>query len=855
MSIENTSVDDLQSVFMDGIAKAAAQHQTAPSPPDITIPAMLPILPLRNTVLFPGVIIPVNVGRPKSIRLLEDLGDSKLVCFTSQIASDIDEPDATDLFTIGTVGMVLKVLKMPDASRSIIVQGIGRVRLKTFMQKEPYFVAEIEPLAESVTEGIEIDAYVRTIKMLSAKIIDISPNLPNEASYAVQNIDSPMFLVHFITSNLNINAADKQSLLEIPSLNRRAEKLIEFLNREIQVLELTKQIQTKVKLDMDKAQREYFLRQQLKTIQTELGEFDLQMSDVAKLRETLAKKKLNVDVLKATEREIDKLSRIPSASPDYGVTRNYIDLILSLPWDEYSQDSLNLREAERILNEDHYGLEKIKTRILEYLAVLKLKANMKAPILCFFGPPGVGKTSLGKSIARALNRKFVRISLGGVRDEAEIRGHRRTYIGAMPGRIIQGLNKAGVSNPVFMLDEIDKLGSDFRGDPSSALLEVLDPAQNGTFSDHYLEQPYDLSRVIFIATANSLDTIPLALRDRMEIIQITGYTEFEKIHIANEYLIPRQLEEHGLTKENLAITPEALSRMINNYTREAGVRSLEREIGGVCRSVAKDVALADLPTEIQITVKAESLKKYLGLPKHFPDSAERIDVPGVAVGLAWTPVGGDILFIESTVVKGSGRLTLTGQLGDVMKESAQAALSYLKASADYFRIPDEAFKHWDVHLHIPQGAIPKDGPSAGVTMLVSLASIYTQRKVRSGVAMTGEITLRGHVLPVGGIKEKILAAKRAGITEILMPEKNRNDVEDVSADALTGMSFRYFSDMDELINAALEPHEYTDAFDKFNRDAEEAAAKAADPVPADESENFKPKSQIAAKGDSMHKLV
>ncbi len=851
----------VQSGLLDELAKTLPQAASGAGVHfDLPMDSQLPVLPLRNTVLFPDIVMPVSIGRKKSIALLDALGDKKFIAFVTQADSNIDEPSEDDLFRLGTVGRVLKVLRIPDGSANLIVQGVRRVRLGKFTQIEPFFVAETSIIADELKAVSQLDAYSRSIKQLASKVVELSQNIPNEASYAIQNIDNPTFLIHFISSNLNVTASQKQELLALDSIEVRAEKLIELLTKEIQVLELSNQIQTKVKMDMDKAQREFFLRQQLKTIQSELGEYDGQMQDVVKLRELLAKKQLPDDLRTQLDKEIDKLSRIPQVSPDYGITRNYLDTVLVLPWGNYTNAKINLREAERILNADHYGLEKVKKRILEYLAVLKLKSNMKAPILCFVGPPGVGKTSLGKSIAKALGRTFVRISLGGVRDEAEIRGHRKTYIGAMPGRIIQGLRKAGTSDPVFMLDEIDKLGNDYRGDPSSALLEVLDPSQNHSFSDHYLEIPYDLSRVMFIATANTLESIPHALRDRMEVITINGYTELEKMHIAREYLIPRQMEEHGILKGQVEIDDEALRKVINSYTREAGVRNLDRELASIFRSIAMDIAMRldeDEAKPIQpIRVTVDSLKKYLGLEKFFPEVDEPVLVPGVAVGLAWTPSGGDILFIESTVTKGNGRLILTGQLGDVMKESAQAALSYLKSCADYFRIPDEAFRYWDVHLHIPQGAIPKDGPSAGVTILTSLASIFTQRNVKGKIAMTGEITLRGHVLPVGGIKEKILAAKRAGIVEILLPEKNRNDVLDVletNAEALEGMKFSYFAEMDDLIDYALEPISSEEAERRYR------GLEPNEPLPPapEEEEQEEPKRQplAAKKGDMMIKFI
>jgi ATP-dependent Lon protease len=858
-NFRDTFFETAHSGLLDELAKTLPQAASGVVYSDAPIESQLPVLPLRNTVLFPDIVMPVSIGRKKSIALLNSLGDKKFIAFVTQADSNVDEPTEDDLFRLGTVGRVLKILRIPDGSANLIVQGIKRVRIDKFIQTEPFFVAQTSIIADEI-KSPQLDAYSRSIKQLASKVIELSQNIPNEASYAIQNIDNPTFLIHFISSNLNVSASEKQELLALDTIEARAEKLIDLLTKEIQMLELSNQIQTKVKMDMDKAQREFFLRQQLKTIQHELGEYDGQMQDMMKLRELLAKKHMPDDLRVQLDKEIDKLSRIPQVSPDYSVTRNYLDTVLALPWGNYTNAKINLREAERILNADHYGLEKVKKRILEYLAVLKLKANMKAPILCFVGPPGVGKTSLGKSIAKALGRTFVRVSLGGVRDEAEIRGHRKTYIGAMPGRIIQGLKKAGTSDPVFMLDEIDKLGNDYRGDPSSALLEVLDPSQNHSFSDHYLEIPYDLSRVMFIATANTLDTIPYALRDRMEVITINGYTELEKMHIAKEYLIPRQMEEHGIREGQVIIEDEAISKVINAYTREAGVRNLDRELASICRSVAMDIAVQldedETATIKPVRVTAESLKKYLGLEKYFPEVDEPVLMPGVAVGLAWTPAGGDILFIESTVTKGNGRLILTGQLGDVMKESAQAALSYLKSCAEYFRIPDEAFRYWDVHLHIPQGAIPKDGPSAGVTILTSLASIFTQRRVKGKIAMTGEITLRGHVLPVGGIKEKILAAKRAGIKEVLLPEKNRNDVLDIletNSDALSGITFSYFAEMDDLIDHALEPIAPEEAERRY-RGLEPTAPLP--PHTEEEEQDDKQRQPIAAKkGDMMIKLI
>ena len=766
------------------------------------VPAVLPILTLRNTVLFPGVVLPITVGRDTSLKLVKDaFGDDRLIGVVAQKRSETENPSPSDLYEYGTVASILKLIKMPDGSKSIVIQGKRRFRISEFVQTEPYFTAKVEPVVEDlVGEDIEIQARIRSIKELAIQIVNLSPNLPSEAAYAIQNIDSPTFLIHFIASNLQIEVGDKQTLLETLPLVERADLVMNHLNQELQVLQLSEEIRSRVKTDVDQQQREYLLRQQMKAIQDELGETEGGGNDVIELRQRADKKRLPEEVREVLKKELDKLARSNPASPDYAVTRNYVDWILDTPWMDYSEDQLNIPRAGEILNEDHYGLEAVKQRILEYLAVLKLKGDMKAPILCFHGPPGVGKTSLGKSIARALGREFVRMSLGGVRDEAEIRGHRRTYVGALPGRIIQGMKKAGTANPVFMLDEVDKLGSDFRGDPSSALLEVLDTEQNIAFNDHYLEVDYDLSNVLFIATANYLEMIPAPLRDRMEMIEINGYTQEEKLAIARQYLVPRQVERNGLKKKQFSLTSPALKLIIDGYTRESGVRQLERTIGSVARGVAKKVAMEESTGE---KVEADHIEDYLKARKYFSDVAERTEVPGVATGLAWTPVGGDILFIEASVSRGSGRMVLTGQLGDVMKESAQAALSYVKAQAQDWGIPQDAFKHWDLHVHVPAGGIPKDGPSAGVSMLSALISIYTQRRVRHNVAMTGEITLRGLVLPVGGIKEKVLAAKRAGIKSVILPDKNRKDVEEIAASSLRGLSISYVKRMSEVIDLAL----------------------------------------------------
>ncbi len=768
------------------------------------LPDSLPILTLRNTVLFPGVVLPITVGRDASLKLVKDaFASDKLVGVVAQKDADTEEPDASDLHDVGTVAVILKLIKMPDGTKSIVIQGKRRFEIESFEQTQPYLRARVKPYdTESDSlEDVEIQGRLHSLKELAVQIVNLSPHLPSEAALAIQNIESPTFLIHFIASNLQIEVEDKQELLQTVSLAERADLTLNHLKREVQVLQISEEIRSKVRTDVDQQQREFLLRQQMKTIQEELGETDGPEADLAELREKADAKELPEHVQKTLDRELDKLGRLNPMAPDHAVTRNYVDWILDLPWTEASEDLLDVKRAKTILDEDHYGLDQVKKRVLEHLAVLKLKGDMKAPILCFHGPPGVGKTSLGKSIARALGREFVRMSLGGVRDEAEMRGHRRTYVGALPGRIIQNLKKAGTINPVMMLDEVDKLGSDFRGDPSSALLEILDPEQNHAFNDHYLELDYDLSNVLFIATANYVEQIPAPLRDRMEMIQLTGYTQEEKLAIAKQYLVERQTERNGLKEEQFGITNEALSEIIDGYTRESGVRQLERTIGSVARGVAAKVATDEAES---VTVDKGDLKEYLKGRKFFSDLAERTTVPGVATGLAWTPVGGDILFVEASVARGSGRMVLTGQLGDVMKESAQAAFSYVKAHAKELGIPQSAFRFWDVHVHVPAGGIPKDGPSAGVAMLTALTSIYTQRRVRHTVAMTGEITLRGLILPVGGIKEKVLAAKRAGIKTVLLPHHNEKDIEEIESGALDGLTVRYLTRMDEVSSAVLE---------------------------------------------------
>ena len=778
-----------------------------------TVPESLPILPLKNTVLFPGVVVPITVGRDRSLALVKEAyAGNKIIGVVTQRDEMVEEPSFDDLHTIGTMAKIIKLIKMPDGSKSIVIQGKTSFEVTEFTQSEPYFKANIKHYPKKMDiQGVELDASVRNIKETATRIINMSPNIPSEASIAIENINSPTFLLNFISSNLNVSIAEKQGLLEIQKFSENLDKAMGFLEKEVQVLDMSEKIRTKVKSDIDDQQREFYLRQQMKAIQEELGE-DAEQQEIDKLREKLAKKSLPEHAEKEVEKELKRLEMTPNASPNYGIIHSYVEWILDLPWEEYSKDKLDLKYAKEVLEEDHYGLEKVKKRIIEYLAVLKLKEDMKAPILCFYGPPGVGKTSLGKSIARSLNREFERFSLGGIRDEAEIRGHRRTYIGALPGRIIRAMKKAGKGNPVIMLDEIDKVGADYRGDPTSALLEVLDPEQNDTFSDNYLELEYDLSKVLFIATANSLETIPAPLRDRMEIINISGYTLEEKTQIAKKYLIPKQVKENGLKPDQITIDDHAIERIIDQYTRESGVRSLERQVAGVCRGVAAKVAAGELES---FEVKTGDVEEFLGKQKFFSDVAERTTVPGVATGLAWTPFGGDILFIEASVSKGSGKLNITGQLGDVMKESAMLAISYLKAHAEKFGIPEEAFKYWDLHIHVPAGAVPKDGPSAGVSLMSAIASIFTQRKVKGTFALTGEITLRGLVLPVGGIKEKVLAAKRAGIKQVLLPKKNEKDVDEIEKEVIGDLKIDYLERMETLLDLILEKETVNDPKEYF----------------------------------------
>jgi ATP-dependent Lon protease len=789
---------------------------------EASVPEALPILPLKNTVLYPGVVIPITVGRDRSLELVKAAYEhDRIIGVVAQKNPDEENPGPDGLHEIGTVAQILKLIKMPDGSKSIVIQGKNVFETESYVQTEPYFMAKVKKFKNVMDlSGIELDASIRTLKETAIQIVNSSPNIPSEAAIAINNINSPSFLLNFISANLNISMEDKQRILSTSEFSGRLKYVMEHLNKELQVLNLSEEIRSKVKSDIDQQQRDFYLRQQMKAIQEALGD-NTEQEVVDGLKERAKSKLLPEHARKVLDKELDRLERTPSASPNYGMQYNYVEWILDLPWEHYSQDKLDLIEAERVLNEDHYGLEKVKKRILEYLAVLKLKQDMKAPILCLYGPPGTGKTSLGKSIARSLNREFVRFSLGGLQDEAEIRGHRRTYIGALPGRIVQSLKKAGTSNPVMMLDEIDKVGMTYRGDPTSALLEVLDPEQNNTFYDNYLEMEYDLSKVLFIATANSLETIPAPLRDRMEIITISGYTLEEKTQIAKQYLVPEQISENGLKPTQFSMTDQAISMVIDQYTRESGVRNLNREIGSVVRGVASKIARDEIK---KAKVEDKDLEDYLGKARFYSDVAERTKVPGVATGLAWTPFGGDILFIEASVSPGSGKITITGQLGEVMKESAVLALSYLKAHADTYGIPLTAFTEWDLHLHVPAGAVPKDGPSAGVSIMSAIASIFTQRCVRNTVALTGEITLRGLVLPVGGIKEKVLAAKRAGIKEVLIPIKNEKDYLEIEQETVKGLKVAYLDRMSDLLDIVLEKKAQMDPKVKFASQKKEPSA-------------------------------
>ena len=768
---------------------------------NLVIPDIIPILPLRNTVLFPGVVLPITVGRDKSIKAVREAhsGD-KLIGVLSQSDGNIEEPQFKDLTQVGTVAKILKMLRMPDGSTTVILQGKLRFSVKELITEEPFFKAAVNVLTESeVPTDKEFEATISSIKDMAGSVIKLSPNIPTEANLMLRNIESPNFLINFISSNLSIDLKEKQQILEANDLKERAQIVLKHLNTEIQLLELKNQIQSKVRTDIEKQQRDYFLHQQMKTIQEELGG-DSNDQEIKNLKERASKKSWPKTASEQFEKEVAKLARMNPAAAEYSVIINYLDLLLELPWETYTADNFDLKNADKILDSDHYGLEKIKDRILEYLAVLKLKGDMKSPILCFAGPPGVGKTSLGKSIAKALGRKYIRMSLGGLRDEAEIRGHRKTYVGAMPGRVVQMLKKSGSSNPVIVLDEIDKVGSDFRGDPSSALLEVLDPEQNTTFYDQYTELEHDLSKVLFIATANSLATIQPALRDRMEIIEMSGYSMEEKVEIAVRHLLPKQYEAHGVKPDQVKLDKDMLRKMVQNYTRESGVRDLDRKIASAMRWSAKEIAMGKKKLG---TLTTKEIEKILGAPR-FDNEMYKEEVPaGVAVGLAWTSVGGEILYIETSLSNGKGNLKLTGSLGEVMKESVSTALSYLKSHSKNWKIDEAEFDKTDIHVHVPEGAIPKDGPSAGVTMLTALASSFTKRSVKPFLAMTGEITLRGKVLPVGGIKEKILAAKRAGMKEVLLCKMNEKDIKEINPDYIKGLKFHFVNTMEEVLKIAL----------------------------------------------------
>ncbi len=766
------------------------------------IPNELPILPLRNMVLFPGVVIPITAGRDKSIKLIKDANaGNKIIGVVAQNTESVEDPTIDDIHKVGTVARILKMLKMPDGNTTVIIQGTKRFEVDAFTQEEPYIKATTKKVKEdrSQINNPEFEAIIDSIKSMALKIIKINPSLPSEASFAIKNIESSSFLVNFVASNMNLPVSEKQKILNVNDLKKRALLTLKFMDKEKQKLELRHDIQSKTRSDMDQQQREYYLNQQLKTIQEELGGVSYE-EELAEMREKSLTKKWSKEIADKFDKEIGRLQRMNPQVAEYSVQRNYLDLLLDLPWDAYSEDLFDLKRAQKILDRDHFGLEKVKERIIEHLAVLKLKGDMKSPIICLYGPPGVGKTSLGKSIAESLGREYVRMSLGGLRDEAEIRGHRKTYIGAMPGRLIQSLKKAGTSNPVFVLDEIDKLASSsHNGDPSSAMLEVLDPEQNAAFYDNYLELGYDLSKVLFVATANSLSTIPWALRDRMEIINVSGYTIEEKVEIGKRHLLPKQLKEHGLTTEHLQIKKPQLEKIVEGYTRESGVRGLDKQIAKVVRFAAKSIAMEE---QYETEVSSDAIEKILGVSHLERDKYENNDVAGVVTGLAWTRVGGDILFIESIISKGKG-LTITGNLGSVMKESATIAMEYIHANADVFGIKEKTLEEYKVHIHVPEGATPKDGPSAGITMLTSLVSVFTQRKVKSKLAMSGEITLRGKVLPVGGIKEKILAAKRANIKEIILCADNKKDIDEINQRYLKGVNFHYVKEMSEVIDIAL----------------------------------------------------
>ncbi len=762
-------------------------------------PSILPALAIKDTLVFPNMVTALAVSTEKELKLVDDvLAGDKFLALVAQKDATHENPEIKDIYSIATKSIILQMLRMPDSSARILVQGLHRVKFKKFIKKKPYLKVNVEVLEDvSNEEDVENKALFQNISDQFKQMISMVPNIPEELKISIINIESPTKLADLVASHLNISVADKQKILETLDVKQRLKIVNGFISSEMDVLKLATKIQSQVKTEIDKSQREYYLRQQLKTIQDELGQKDDRSEETADLRKKLDEAKLPEEAKKEADRELNRLSKMSPMSAEYTVSRTFLDWVISLPWSIKTDDNLDIDKVQKILDEDHYNLKKVKERILEYLAVLKLKKDMKGPILCFVGPPGTGKTSIGRSIARSIGRKFVRISLGGVRDEAEIRGHRRTYIGALPGRIIQGLRKAGTNNPVFMLDEIDKLGTDFRGDPSSALLEVLDPEQNNSFSDHYLDVAFDLSKVMFITTANLMDPIPSALRDRMEVLELSGYTEEEKLSIAKQFIISKQIKAHGLTKKSITIDPESVKKVITKYTREAGLRNMEREIASLCRKCAKEIARGK---QTKIKVSVDKVEELLGPIKFFPEVAEQNSEPGLATGLAWTQAGGDILFIEATSMKGTGKLNLTGKLGDVMKESAQAAMSYVKAHGKELKIPlDDFFNKHDIHIHIPAGAIPKDGPSAGITIAMTLISLLKNEPILPTLAMTGEITLRGRVLPVGGIKEKVLAARRAGIKTIIMPKRNEKDLDEIADNVKKKLSFKFVERIDEVV--------------------------------------------------------
>lgn len=780
-----------------------AQALTKPDEGDnmIVIPEELPVLTLRNTVLFPGSIVPLGIGRPKTVRLVEEtIKGNGLVAVVAQRDPDIDDPKPADLYSMGCAARLVKLVKASKDNFSVVVQGLSRVRLSEYTQSLPYLRARVSAVENVTTNKVEVEALSMSLKKTAREVLRLIPELPPSAAELLEKVEDAGVLADLIASNVEASVEEKQSILETVELVARMRRVLELLSRQLEVLKLSNKISSQVKGEMSKTQREYYLRQQMKAIKDELGEGEDSDDDLAELEKRVREAELPEEAEKAARKELKRLRNMSPSQAEYTVARTYVEWLCDLPWGTTSEDKIELQEVRDILEADHYGLEKIKKRIIEFLAVRKLKSDMKGPILCFVGPPGVGKTSLGQSIARSMGRNFTRVAMGGVRDEAEIRGHRRTYVGAMPGRIVQGMKKAGSNNPVFLLDEVDKLANDFRGDPAAALLEVLDPEQNHTFTDHYIDVPFDLSNCFFIATANVLDTVPPALKDRLEVLELSGYTHEEKQEIARRHLLPKAIEEHGLDTERLEFSDEALQTLIVSYTREAGVRNLKREIASVCRSVA--VGFAEGKTDAR-TIKAEDLEEILGPPKYINEMAERTDISGVATGLAWTAVGGDILFIEATKMPGKGSMVLTGKLGDVMKESAQAALSYVRSRSAEWGLEDDFFKNHDVHIHIPAGGIPKDGPSAGVTMLTALVSLLTGIRVRSDVAMSGELTLRGNVLPVGGIKEKVLAARRAGITRIILPERNKKDLTEIPEENKEGLEFIFAHRMDEALQAAL----------------------------------------------------